>query len=207
MCHQLLRRVPRQPRPPTTTSTTTPTKVLRPVGRFCPSAGANRTPTTPNPDAPTRIDVEAVDGGSVSVEADRCVPVWLTCPVPAICGVAVVPVNVEDRCVESGIGRPDLIVNGDQTTRFRDRRPADRHRRRRVAHGVPLNPHGPAFLCPDRPPTVFVIAGTSLTGTCSEVSQMALRRAQFTKSTGRYRRYDADRLNPDAYRELKVRLA
>jgi hypothetical protein len=35
--------------------------------------GPHRTPTTPNPDEPKRIDVETVDGGSVNVDTDRWV--------------------------------------------------------------------------------------------------------------------------------------
>jgi hypothetical protein len=205
-----LQRVSRQRsrrRPPTTTSITIPTKVLHPGERFCQSAGANPTPATPNPHEPKRIGIEAVDGGSRSVDAERCVLVWLTCPVPAICGGAVVPVIPGDRCVESGIGGSDLGVNGDQTALCRDRRPADRHSRRRVAHDVALNPHEPPILCSDGPPTVLVIAATSPIGTCSEVPQMAPRCAQFTESPGRYRPHDAHWLNQNAHGRLEVRAA
>ena len=52
-----------------------------------------------------------------------------------------------------------------------------------------------------------LIAGASLTGTCSEVPQIAPRRAQFTESPGRYWPQDADRLTQDAYRQLEVRPA
>lgn len=59
------------------------------------------------------------------------------------------------------------------------------------------------------PPTsrLTLIAGASRTGTCSEVPQIAPRRAQSTESPGRYSPDNADRLNQDAYGHLEVRPA